>query len=134
VITVIFIWKNIGYNMILFLAGLKSIPKDYYEAAHIDGAGKLQVFWNITFIYLLPTTFFVVVISLINTFKIFKVNYLLFGQYPHDKIYMIQHYLNNMFDKLEYTKLITASILFSIIIIVMMAVMMHVQGKLFEVE
>ncbi|MEQ8819462.1 MAG: sugar ABC transporter permease [Sumerlaeia bacterium] len=65
------IWRDIGYFMIIFLAGLQSIDHSYYEAADIDGATPFQKFWAITFPLLSPVTFFLLVISMIGAFKIF---------------------------------------------------------------
>ena len=67
------IWVNIGYNMIIFMAGLQSIPKDLYEAAEIDGASKLRQFFRITLPLLSPTTFFLLVTGIIGSFKVFDV-------------------------------------------------------------
>ncbi len=65
------VWKTFGYNMVLFLAGLQTIPEHLYEAAKIDGATSWRRFWHITLPLLSPTTFFVVVISIINSFQVF---------------------------------------------------------------
>ncbi|NQX61408.1 carbohydrate ABC transporter permease [Paenibacillus qinlingensis] len=67
------VWINIGYNMIIFMAGLQSIPKDLYEAADIDGASKWKQFYSITVPLLSPTTFFLLVSGIIGTFKVFDV-------------------------------------------------------------
>ncbi len=67
------IWETLGFNMVLFLAGLKAIPRDYYEAAEIDGAGSAwNRFWTVTWPLLGPTTLFVVVISAIRAFRVFE--------------------------------------------------------------
>jgi multiple sugar transport system permease protein len=65
------VWKDIGFIMVMFLAGLQDIPGDYYEAASIDGAGAWQRFWHITRPLLAPATFFALIISLINSFQVF---------------------------------------------------------------
>lgn len=104
----IFLWKNIGYNMILFLSGLGSIPKDYYEAARIDGAGPLRSFIHITLPGLAGTVTLVGVMSVLNSFKIFKEIYLITGSYPHESIYTLQHFMNNMFSSLNYARLTSA--------------------------
>ncbi len=65
------VWKDLGFVMVLFLAGLQAIPDDYYEAAALDGASALQRVRAITLPLLAPTTFFVLVISLINSFQVF---------------------------------------------------------------
>ena len=70
-IIIMSIWLNAGYYMVLFLAALNNIPSHYYEAADIDGAGIWKKFWRITLPMLSPTTFFVVIMAIINSFKVF---------------------------------------------------------------
>lgn len=111
VIIIVYLWKNLGYNVILFLAGLQQIPKDYYETAEIEGAGRLRQFGSITLIYLTSTTFFVVIMSILNSFKVFRETYLIAGDYPQDRIYMMQHFMNNMFTALDIQKLTAAATL-----------------------
>lgn len=65
------VWKDLGFVMVLFLAGLQAIPEDYYEAAALDGASRWQQLTAITLPLVAPTTFFVMVISLINAFQVF---------------------------------------------------------------
>ncbi|MFL5801306.1 MAG: carbohydrate ABC transporter permease [Roseiflexaceae bacterium] len=65
------VWKDLGFVLVLFLASLQAIPNDYYEAAALDGAGRLQQLRSITIPLLAPTMFFVTVISLINSFQVF---------------------------------------------------------------
>ncbi|GAA5768129.1 sn-glycerol-3-phosphate transport system permease protein UgpA [Streptosporangium roseum] len=76
-IAVVGIWSSLGYNAVLFLAGLQGIPKHYYEAAAIDGAGRMRQFFRITLPLLTPTTFFVMVITLINALQVFDLVYLM---------------------------------------------------------
>ncbi|WP_106769262.1 carbohydrate ABC transporter permease [Paenibacillus faecalis] len=122
VIIMVYIWKNIGYNVILFLAGLQQIPKDYYETAQIEGAGRFRQFRSITLVYLTSTTFFVVIMSIINSFKVFRETYLIAGDYPHDSIYMMQHYMNNMFMSLDIQKLTAAAtLMFGCILLIVLA-------------
>lgn len=126
----IYIWKNVGYNIILFLAGLQGIPKEYYEAASMDGAGPAAKFFHITLVYLMPTTFFVIIISIINSFKVFREVYLLAGDYPHQSIYMLQHYMNNAFRKLDYHKLVTSAILMTLVIYIFVFILFKVQKRI----
>lgn len=70
-IATVAVWKTVGYNMIIFLAGLQGISKSYYEASEIDGASSFQNFFYITMPLLTPTTFFVTVMSLISSFQVF---------------------------------------------------------------
>lgn len=116
VLIMTYIWKNCGYNVILFMAGLNSIPKEYYESAYIDGAGTFTCFKSITLPFLIPTGFFVFIISIINSFKVFREAYLLAGSYPDLHIYMLQHFMNNNFYNLSYQRLSTAAFLMAVII------------------
>ena len=77
--SLVIIWSAIALKMIILLAGLQGIPKQIYEAMSIDGISKLRGFWSITLPLMIPTLFFVLVISFIETLQIFDVVYLLFG-------------------------------------------------------
>lgn len=129
VIILIFIWKNLGYNMVLFISGLSNIPKQYYEAGQVDGAGKLDVFRHITLIYLLPTIILVIIMSIINSFKVFKEIYLITGSYPHDSMYILQHFMNNMFTSLDYQKLTTATVILVLCITVLTQLLFKAERK-----
>ncbi|WP_432404838.1 carbohydrate ABC transporter permease [Wukongibacter sp. M2B1] len=109
VMILLYAWKNIGYCMVIFLGGLLKIPNEYYEAADIEGAGAFKKFIYITVPYLTPISFFIFVLSIINSFKIFREVYLLAGPYPHESIYTMQHYMNNVFISLDYQKLSAAA-------------------------
>lgn len=87
------IWKNLGFNMLLFLAGLQGIPEVYYEAARIDGANWWQQFRKITLPLLSPTMLFVVVMSVINSFQVFDQIYIMTGGGPARSTSVLVHYL-----------------------------------------
>ena len=108
VVVILFLWKNLGYNMILFMAALASIPKDILEVARLESATPFQTFFYIKIRYLSSTMLFVTIMSLINSFKIFREVYLLTTDYPYESIYMLQHYMNNMYNKLNYQNVTTA--------------------------
>lgn len=122
-VVIVYLWKNIGYSMVLFLAGLQNIPVEYYEAARIDGAGAWKQFTGITLVYLTPTAFFVFIMSIINSFKVFREAYLISGDYPHSSIYMLQHYMNNMFAGLDYQKLTSAAFVMAVFIVLIVLVL-----------
>ncbi len=73
------IWKSIGYNVVIFLAGLQNIPKTYYEAARIDGAGRLAMFRHITWPLISPTTYYVLIMSCIAAFETFAQVWIMTG-------------------------------------------------------
>lgn len=132
VMVLIFIWKNLGYNMVLYLSGLSSIPKEYYEAASVDGAKPRQVFFYITLPHLASTSVLVLIMSIINSFKVFKEIYLITGSYPHDSIYTLQHFMNNMFGSLNYPKLTTATTVLVVIIAVFTQTLLRLERKASE--
>lgn len=123
VIIVMFLWKNLGYNMILFMSALAGIPKDIIEVAELEGASKFYQFVHIKLRYLSPTVLFVLILSLINSFKIFREVYLLTGDYPNN-MYMLQHFMNNTFKSIDYQKLSAAAVLFSLVMIVVIAILL----------
>ncbi len=129
IVLTLFLWKNLGYNMILFMAGLGNIPSDLIEVARIEGAGSWKIFWKIKFRYLSPTLFFVAILSLINSFKIFREVYLLTGGYPYGNIYYMQHFMNNQFEKLDYQKLSTAAVIMSIVMVIIIGILFLVENK-----
>lgn len=132
VLVLIFLWKNLGYNMVLFIAGMAGVPKDVMEVATIEGAGPFYKFFHIKLRYLSPTIIFVTILSIINSFKIFREVYLLTGSYPHESMYMLQHFMNNTFNLLEYQKLSSAAILMSLVMIVLIGILLiieHFFGK-----
>lgn len=123
VIVILFLWKNLGYNMILFMAALSSIPKDILEVAILESATPFQIFFHIKLRYLSSTILFVTIMSLINSFKVFREIYLLTGNYPYDTIYMLQHFMNNAFGQLDYQKLSAAAIMMSIVMVVLIGIL-----------
>ncbi|MGG4394042.1 sugar ABC transporter permease [Paenibacillus thiaminolyticus] len=129
VVIAVYIWKNVGYNIILFLAGLQNIPNDYYETADVEGAGPIRKFTNITLVYLLPTTFFVVLMSIVNSFKVFRETYLIAGDYPHDSLYMLQHYMNNMFLSMDMQKLTAAAVVTAGSILLLISVLFAMERR-----
>lgn len=130
VIVLLFLWKNLGYNMIIFMATLSSIPKEIVEVALLESASKWQIFWHIKIRYLSSTIVFVTIMSLINSFKVFREIYLMTGDYPYDTLYMLQHFMNNTFKSLDYQKLSSAAILMSLVMIVIIAILFFFENKM----
>ncbi len=128
VVVFLFIWKNLGYNMILFMAALSNIPKEVVEVAELESASKWQIFLHLKIRYLSSSILFVTILSLINSFKIFREVYLLTGDYPYESLYMLQHYMNNMFRSLDYQKLSAAAILMSLFMIVLIGILFFAEN------
>lgn len=123
VVILLFLWKNLGYFMILFMAGLANIPKELLEVADVEGASELYKFFSIKLRYLSPTVLFVTILSLINSFKVFREVYLLTGDYPYETLYMLQHFMNNTFNSLDYQKLSAAAVVMAIVMVVLIALL-----------
>ena len=123
VVVLLFLWKNLGYNMILFMAGIANIPKELLEVADVEGASEAYKFFAIKLRYLSPTVLFVTILSLINSFKVFREVYLLTGSYPYQSLYTLQHFMNNMFIAYDYQKLSAAAMLMALAMVVIIAVL-----------
>ena len=121
-----YLWKNIGYNIILWLAGMACIPTSQYEAARVDGAGKWKCFWYITLPNLFPSMYMIAVLSLLNSFKVFREVYLVAGDYPHDSIYTMQHLMNNWFRDLALDKMAAGAVVNAVVILVLMIILRRI--------
>lgn len=129
VLVFLYIWKNCGYNIILFLAALNSIPKEYYEAADIDGANGRQKMYYITLPLMVPYLFFIFVISIINSFKVFREAYILCGAYPPSSVYMLQHFMNNNFSNANYLNLSAGAVLVFLVIFILVLVLFRLRRE-----
>ena len=116
VVLALYLWKNTGYSVILLMSGLVTIPEDHYDVAALDGASALQQFRYITVPQMWQSVFFAVVFSLINAFKCFREIFLIGGTHPNSSIYMLQHFINNNFENLNYGRLSVASILLFLVL------------------
>lgn len=129
IVLLLYLWRNTGYNMIIYLAGFSRIDKSIVEASDIDGIsywGKIRyIYWPLT----LPATSFVGVVSIINSFKIFKDIFVLQGAYPNPHIYMLQHFLNNKFAFLRYEELTAAASIFTVIIFLILLIFLMLDKK-----
>ena len=124
-----FLWKYSGINIMLLMTAISRLPAEYFEAAKIDGAGRVRQSVNIVLPLISPTLFFTCILSVVNSFKIFKESYLLYGQYPDPDVYMLQNYLNNHFLKLNYQNISVAAIIFFTLIYILVAVAFYLEKR-----
>jgi len=113
------VWWTVGYNTVLFLAGLQDIPEELYEAARIDGAGSLRLFRHITLPMLAPTTFVVLMLSIINSFQVFDQVYVMTSGGPGTSTLTLVQYVYTVafqFRRMGYGASI-ATLLFAILIV-----------------
>ena len=111
-----YIWRNIGYNIVLWVAGLSSIPSSIYEAAKVDGASEWQMFLRITLPNLKKIAATITILSLLNSFKVFREAYLVAGEYPHPSMYLLQHLFQNWYRDLALDRLCAAAVVMTIVI------------------
>lgn len=128
-VIIIYIWRSIGYNLIIYLATLTHMDKSIIEASKIDGSSYLQRVRHIIIPLTTPTTVFVFIVSIINSFKVFKDVFILQGSYPNQNIYMLQHYMNNVFRNLRYQSLTAASYIFAIIIFTFAGIFFYIDKR-----
>lgn len=106
-----YLWKNVGYDMLLWLAGLNAISESLYDAAKVDGAGRLAQLWYITLPGLKGTMGLVLILSVVNSFRVYREAYLLSGSYPDQSIYMIPHLFGHWFLTVDVQKMSTAAVI-----------------------
>ena len=111
-----YLWKNTGYTVILWLAGIGGIPAELSEAARVDGAGKWQRLRYIILPNLRGSLYTIVVLSFLNSFKIYREAYLTAGAYPDKSIYLLQHLFNNWFVNLELDKMAAAAVCVGVVL------------------
>lgn len=112
-----YVWKNLGYTVVLWLAGILAIPEDYIQAAEVDGAGKVRIFFSIILPQLKGCMYTITVLSFLNSFKVFRESYLVSGAYPHESMYLLQHLFNNWFVYLELDKMAAAAVCIGIVLL-----------------
>lgn len=121
----LYLWKNIGYTVVLLLAGLLSVPQDMLEAARMDGAGGFRLFFRFTLVHILPFFSISAIMGIIAAFKMYRESYLLMGVYPHQSVYMLQNYLYNNFVSLNYQRLSSAAVLFTLALSALLAALLR---------
>ena len=128
-IVIMFLWKNLGLCTVVFLSALQAVPESLYESAELDGIGWFRRNFSITLPLISPTAYLVFILSWINAFKIFREVYFLAGAYPDESVYTLQHYMNNMFSRLDYQMVTAAAYSFAVIVIVIFAVLFLMQRR-----
>ena len=125
----IYVWKYCGFCVILFASGLANVPKSLYESARLDGANSFQLVTKVTIPMITPTIFFVFLMEIIYSFKIFREVFALFGDYPNENVYFLQNFINNNYYNLNYPRLSSASIILSVFIIIILLVFFIFERK-----
>ncbi len=129
VLVISYIWKNLGYTVILWLAGIMGISEGIIDAAKVDGAGERTCFFRIILPNLKPTLYTITVLSFLNSFKVFREAYLVAGAYPHESMYLLQHLFNNWFLNLDMDKMAAAAVLTAGVMLVFILILQALWDK-----
>lgn len=124
-----YLWKNWGYTVMLWLAGIMSVPVQIREAARVDGAGKIKCFFHIILPNLKGTLYTIVILSFLNSFKVYREAYLVAGSYPQERIYLLQHLFNNWFVNLELDKMAAAAVCTGLFLFVFIRLLQRLWDK-----
>ncbi|MDE6404629.1 MAG: sugar ABC transporter permease [Lachnospiraceae bacterium] len=120
-----FLWKNTGYMVILWLAGLAALPKEVEEAAQVDGAGRWQR-WHYIIRPGLSGSFFTIgMLSVLQIFKSYREVWMVAGSYPQEHIYFLQHLLQNWYLKLEFDRMAALTVLLSLVLLLVCLLLQH---------
>lgn len=123
------VWKYTGVSLLIFCGALFSFPKEIIHAAAVDGAGEVRIAVQVILPSLKPQLFFILTFACANTLQIFREAYLLYGAYPNDSIYLLQHYMNNHFHKFNYQYVTAGGILFAIPVFILAFIGLKRSGK-----
>jgi multiple sugar transport system permease protein len=124
-VILLFLWKNLGFCVVIFMSALQSIPESLYEFATLEGASFMKQTFKITLPLAVPSAFLVAILSFVNAFRIFKEVFFIAGAYPDDPeyIYTLQNYMNNMYSRLSYQNVTTAAYIFAVIVFALFGVL-----------
>ena len=128
-VVLLFLWKNLGFCVIIFLSALQAIPESLYEYATLEGASFRRQTFRITLPLVIPSAFLVAILSFVAAFRIFKEVYFIGGPYPEEPLYTLQNYMNNMYSKLNYQNVTTAAYIFAAVVFVLFGVLFISQRK-----
>ena len=130
-VIMMFLWKNLGFCIVIFVAALQAIPDALYEYAALEGASFTRQAFSITLPLIVPSAFLVFILTWVNAFRIFKEVYFIVGAYPEDPefIYTLQHYMTNMYTKLHYERVTTAGYIFAVIVFALFGLLFFLQRR-----
>lgn len=129
VLVISYIWKNMGYTMVLWLAAMAAIPTEMLEAAEVDGSNGFQRIRYMVLPSLKPAFYTITIVSFLNSFKVFREAYLVAGSYPPKSMYLLQHLFNNWFVNLELGKISAAGVEMGVVFVGVTLILQHMWDK-----
>lgn len=118
----VFLWKNLGLAVFFLFLAHNKIPREYIQIAQIESASGFAIFWKIKLHFYMPTMVFIAIFAIINSFKMYREIYALAGSHPVSGLYLLQHYLNNVFRNLSYQNMSTASMIICLILFLIIGI------------
>ena len=125
-LVILFLFKYGGINYLIYSVVISRIPNNQFEAARLDGASWFHLLKYIIFPYTIPTVIIISVLSILNSYKIYREAFLIGGYYPHDSIYLLQHFINNNFVNMNYTRLCCIATLILVISISLFCLVIYI--------
>lgn len=125
ILVAVYLWKNLGYYIILWVAALSLIPRETYDAAKVDGANGIQRFFKVTLPQLRASAYYILLFAVMSGFKVFREAYVVAGEYPSQNIYMIQHLLNNWYRDMDVGRLSSATVVLILFLTVFTMLIYH---------
>jgi len=129
ILVLVYIWKNFGYFVIIFFIAIAGIAPEVFDAAKCDGAGSTRILFSIILPQIIPSLFFVFIMSIIGVFKMNRESYLLFGNYPNESAYMFQNFIKNNLDNFEFSRAAGAATVFLLFFSVLVFIMIHLSER-----
>lgn len=124
-----YVWKNLGYTVLLWVTGIMKISTSLTDAAKVDGANERQCLFRIILPNLKPTLYTITILSFLNSFKVFREAYLVAGSYPHEDIYLLQHLFNNWFVHMQLDKIAAAAVCVFVLIFIAILLLQKLWDK-----
>lgn len=125
----IFTVKNLGYMVVVFSSSIAALSKEYRELFLLDSSSEIKYTFKVIVPLISPIIFFVVILSIMNCFQIFREVYGIYGNFPPNSMYSVQYFMNNNFYKLNYQRLSTAAFILIITLSVLISVYLRYQNK-----
>lgn len=127
-IVLMFIWKNLGYYIILWTTALSIVPAESIEAAKIDGANNIQIFFQVAVPQFKTSAYYILLFAIMSGCKSYREIFLIGGEYPSENIYMIQHLLSNWYREMQVGRLSSATVIL-VLFFIILTLMIHQIGR-----
>lgn len=129
IMVLLYLWKNFGYFVIIFFIAVAGIDSEVFDAAKCDGAGSVRTLFSIILPQIIPSLFFVFIMSIIGVFKMNRESFLLFGNYPNESAYMFQNFIKNNLDNFEFSRAAGAATVFLLFFSVLVFIMIRLSER-----